>query len=429
MYMQDNVIESSYPLTFRQNDTKILGDHLRLRHSVELVGIKRVGISNFLRFFLYHPKVVSTYINHGEKHLFVPIDLNDLIEREIYPFWILTFKRIVDKVEKSNLPKELKLEISALFLDSIQSQDHFLTIENIRTTLVKIVETKTFPTLFFIRFDRLSEAVTPEFFGNLQGLIDATNQKLCYVFTSFRPLDQIAPVVFPRKSLSGFSSLMYLAPASKNDTKTVLDTFTNRYNLKLQSHTVNKILEFASGHVQYLHVSLIILTELKKYTDSQLFSLLGNDERIRLQSEEIWESLYDEEQQVLIKSAAGKKIFQKELESTKYLWNTGIVTSTNSIFNPFLKTFISEKNKSSDEEEIELSKKEYSLFTLLETRINSICDRDTIIESVWPEYEETGVSDWTIDRLVARLRNKLKLRQSPHVIITVKTRGYKMVKE
>lgn len=427
--MQDSVTESSYPLSFRQLDAQALGEHLRLRHSVELIGIKRVGISNFLRFFLYHPKVVATYINHGEKHLFVPVDLNDLIEREIYPFWILTFKRIVDSVEKSDAPPELKQKISSLFLESIQTQDHFLTIENIRTALVSICEHGTFPTLFFIRFDRLSEAVTPEFFGNLQGLIDATNQKLCYVFTSFRPLDQIAPVVFPRKSLSGFSSLMYLVPALKTDMQVILNTFTQRYNVNLQRKTIAKILEFASGHVQYLHVSLIILTELPEHSATQLFSTLRDDERIRLQSEEIWESLYSEEQQVLTKITAGKKVFQKDLEATKYLWNTGILTKKNEIFNPFFKDFITEKNRDTDEEEVELSKKEFTLFTLLETRINSICDRDTIIETVWPEYEETGVSDWTIDRLVARLRNKLKLRQSPNVIVTVKTRGYKMVRE
>jgi DNA-binding response OmpR family regulator len=46
---------------------------------------------------------------------------------------------------------------------------------------------------------------------------------------------------------------------------------------------------------------------------------------------------------------------------------------------------------------------------------------------VWPEYEEFGVSDWTIDRLIARLRAKLKQQQSTYTIVTVKTRGYKLV--
>ncbi|MBI2599147.1 helix-turn-helix domain-containing protein, partial [Candidatus Curtissbacteria bacterium] len=52
--------------------------------------------------------------------------------------------------------------------------------------------------------------------------------------------------------------------------------------------------------------------------------------------------------------------------------------------------------------------------------------REEIIEHVWPEVEELGVSDWTIDRLVARLRMKLKNQKSKYQIVTVKTRGYKL---
>ena len=50
--MDNGVIEASYPITFRQNEARVLGEHLKNRHSVVLIGMKRVGISNFLRFFL-----------------------------------------------------------------------------------------------------------------------------------------------------------------------------------------------------------------------------------------------------------------------------------------------------------------------------------------------------------------------------------------
>lgn len=426
--MDIDFTESRYPLSFRAKDANNLGEHLRLRHSVELIGIKRVGISNFLRFFLYHPKIVSTYINHGEKHLFIPVDLNDLIEREIYPFWILTFKRIVDVVEKGDFSPDLQKEIASLFLESIQTQDHFLTIENIRASLLKIVEADTLPTLFFIRFDRLSEAVTPEFFGNLQGLIDATHQKLCYVFTSFRPLDQIAPVVFPRKSLSGFSHLMYLQPAEKKDMQIILGNLLNRYQLAISQSQQAKVLELAGGHVQYLSAAIIILSEnsRSKKPVTDLFSFLHGDERITLQSEEVWESLYAEEQEFLVKILNNKKISKSDEE--KYIYSTGILDKKNNFFNPFFYAFVKEHHDH-QEEEIEFSKKELLLFTMLEKNINSVCEREDIIETVWPEYEESGVSDWTIDRLVARLRNKLKARENKYAIITIKTRGYKMVRE
>jgi DNA-binding winged helix-turn-helix (wHTH) protein len=59
--------------------------------------------------------------------------------------------------------------------------------------------------------------------------------------------------------------------------------------------------------------------------------------------------------------------------------------------------------------------------------MNDVCERERIIERVWPEAETFGVSDWAIDRLVARLRNKLKSQNAKEEIITVKTRGYKLI--
>ena len=76
---------------------------------------------------------------------------------------------------------------------------------------------------------------------------------------------------------------------------------------------------------------------------------------------------------------------------------------------------------------IELSKKENLLFNFLKSRIGVICEREEIIQAVWPEVEEFGVSDWAIDRLVARLRVKLKSQNAKFEIQTVKTRGYKMI--
>src|SRR5258706_14019237 len=101
-----HIPESHYPLAFRQEEAKKLGKYLEQRRSVNLIGMRRVGISNFLRFFLYHKDIVSTYISSQQKHIFIPVDLNDLVEREIYPFWALTLKRVVDACETAELPDE-----------------------------------------------------------------------------------------------------------------------------------------------------------------------------------------------------------------------------------------------------------------------------------------------------------------------------------
>lgn len=69
------------------------------------------------------------------------------------------------------------------------------------------------------------------------------------------------------------------------------------------------------------------------------------------------------------------------------------------------------------------------LFNLLAENRGEVCEREQIIKTVWPEYEEVGVSDWTIDRLVARLRTKLKSQKNNYAIKTVRTRGYRLIEE
>ena len=215
--MESHIEEASYPLTFRTKDSESLGNHIKNRHTVVLVGMKRVGISNFLRFFLNKKGVLEKYITDNKNHLFIPIDLNDLVERELYPFWVLTLKRIEDAVVRSNASPKTKKYIENLFLDSIQSQDLFMTIDSVRKSLVRLVEEDIMPTIFFLRFDRMQEVVTPDFFSNLQGLIDACHKNLSYVFTSVRSLESLSSTVFTRASVSVFARTLYIQPGTSND--------------------------------------------------------------------------------------------------------------------------------------------------------------------------------------------------------------------
>ncbi len=429
--MSDTILESKYPITFHQDEAKTLGEHIRNNHSVALIGMKRVGISNFLRYFMYQPDISTTYIGDGKKHLFFPIDLNDLVEREIYPFWALTLKRIIDIASITKLDKTVSDKIEALFLSSIQSRDVFLVIDSVRMAIAAIVEQGYLPVLFFLRFDRITDATTPEFFNNLQGLKDASNQQLTYVFTSFRSLDVLAPQVFTKNSLSSFAHNMYIKPLKKEDTKIVSELYTKRYRLMLSGEEEKNLFDVVDGYVQYLQLALISLHEKKQIPDTKeaLFALLCADERIQLQSEELLASLMPNEREVLQKVIKGKPLTDADRKEGKYLWDTGFIADDN-VFSPLFVHYIQQKEKAGagDGGSVEFSKKEYMLFAYLEKHVDVICEREDVIAAVWPEVESFGVSDWAVDRLVARVRNKLKMQKSTYEIQTIKTRGYKLIK-
>ena len=425
--IQGMFIESSYPLGFRQDDAKNLGQYLKNRHSVMLIGMRRVGISNFLRFFLYHKGITKTYINDGKKHLFIPVDLNDLVERELFPFWILTLKRITDAVEKSDVDEKVKKQINLLFLDGMQSQDLFLTIDSVRRALMQLVERNILPTLFFLRFDRITDAATPAFFNNLEGLKDATHDKLMYVFTSLRDLHTLSPNAFTKTAMPILSHTIYVKPAERKDIETIFTSYNDRYNLKLTTKEKGSLYSIVDGYVQYLQLSLIALHEGKIATKNMLKSLLA-DERISLQSEELWDSLTDYEQSVLLKIVQKAPLAPEEKEKADYLFDTGFVSENMHIFSPLFAHYVTGREKLIAKNHIvEFTKKESSLFTFLKGNINEVCERESIIEAVWPEVEALGVSDWAIDRLVARVRSKLKAQKGNYEVQTVKTRGYKLV--
>ncbi len=294
--MENQIEEVSYPLSFRSKNSETLGFHISKRHSVVLIGMKRVGISNFLRFFLNKKGIKERYIKDEKDHLFIPIDLNDLVERELYPFWVLTLKRIEDAVKSSNISESTKKYIETLFLDSIQSQDLFLTIDSIRKSMSKLVEEGKTPTIFFLRFDRMQDVVTPEFFANLQGLIDACHKNLSYVFTSVRSLESLSPDVFTRASVSVFARTMYVGPSDKADSEVIFDETCKKYGLKFSGSVRKQILEIVDGYTQYLQFALSYLHEKRSdKVSASLVDELFSDERIALQSEELWESLTDDE--------------------------------------------------------------------------------------------------------------------------------------
>ena len=116
----------------------------------------------------------------------------------------MTFKRINDAVQSAAVSEKLKREINLLFLDSIQERDTFLTLENIRQALSKIVKAKIIPTIYLIRFDRIVSVCDSQFFSNLEGLVDSSGRKLAYVFTSFRKINEMAGEKLSRNFLHVF---------------------------------------------------------------------------------------------------------------------------------------------------------------------------------------------------------------------------------
>ncbi|MCX8008942.1 MAG: helix-turn-helix domain-containing protein, partial [Patescibacteria group bacterium] len=406
--------------------------HINDKHSVNLVGMKRVGINNFLKFFVSHPEIHATYLDQSRRYLFVMIDLNDLVERDIYPFWTLTLKRLTDSIEMIPNSDHLKKESKKRFVESIQLKDLFVTVDSVQKIIALLVKSDYYPVIIFNRFDRMKDAATTEFFGNLQSLNDHAERNISCLFTSYRPLYELKPTVFSKQALSLFCNEMYLKPAEHSDASIMLQHLEERYKLSVPSTIRDEFLSVTGGHAQYLHLSFLKLKESQEIPETRqaLIELLLHNEEAMLQSEELLDSLTETERSTLY-SLADEDTPIALLDNVPYLRNTGMATIRDEkpvVFSPLLRQAIIRRTIAK-QNGTEFTKKEHLLFSYLKTHEGELCEREEIVEAVWPDYAEAGVSDWAIDRLVARVRAKLKLQQSPYEIQTVITRGYKLVRK
>ena len=70
---------------------------------------------------------------------------------------------------------------------------------------------------------------------------------------------------------------------------------------------------------------------------------------------------------------------------------------------------------------------EYRLLLLLYGRMDKICDKYQIVETVWGQEYLADVDDARIEKLVSRLRSKLEPDPAqPQHLLTVRGRGYKL---
>jgi DNA-binding response OmpR family regulator len=76
----------------------------------------------------------------------------------------------------------------------------------------------------------------------------------------------------------------------------------------------------------------------------------------------------------------------------------------------------------------ELTDLEYRLLLLLWGRLDKLCDKYQIVESVWGQNFIDEVDDARIEKLVSRLRAKIEEDPAnPRYLMTVRGRGYKLI--
>ncbi len=73
-----------------------------------------------------------------------------------------------------------------------------------------------------------------------------------------------------------------------------------------------------------------------------------------------------------------------------------------------------------------LSPAQFRLLEILYEAEGAVCDRDMIVEAVWPGTGGAGVSEQAIDALVRRLRDRLAELDGHNFVVTVRGHGFRI---
>ena len=340
-----------------------------------------VGASYFLK-----------YLSTQAFALFFHVDLYSLPVLTQHEFYKLLLIELGGK-PTSKTDEQLLLESKKILKEFAQKKD-------------KIV-------IIFSHFDQLKKELDWNFLSNIQSFTTVAPGKIVLIFTSIKPLYELAPDAVSGGNLNFYSENLYFKPFSKEDLKKLLSIEPAR---SVTKETLDHLLDLSGGHNQLLHILL-------RSQKQQNFLL---DQFVKLQMKELIDYLNYQQKKEIQKmaSVASHPERAKRVEGSidDYLLGVGMVKRVGKnfeLFTPllveYLKLYFSPK----------LPPKEAKLLNLLRKNIGKVVTKDEIFEALWEDSEKA--TDWALDALIYRLRKHPFMKAHGYVIESQKKVGYILI--
>lgn len=334
-------------------------------------------------------------------------------------------------VDIYSLPSLNQHEFYRMFLRELGGNPDGKSDEQVFIETKKIIKTlaEKFPKLvvIFSRFDQLQDNFDANFLSNLQALTTIYPNsprpsltrprsageagKVVLIFTSTRPLYDIAPAAVSGGNLNFYSESLYFTPYSKEDLQELIKIEPPRPTPK---PVLEKLIELSGGHNQLLQI-------LRRSQKQQNLIL---DQFVKLQLKELVDYLSYQQKKCLQKIAMGKTV----TEVDEYLLGVGMVKNSKSkdqkskfeLFTPLLTEYIKQNIA------VKLPVKESKLFKLLRKHLGDVVTKDEIFLEVWGE-DQQNATDWALDALIYRLRKHPFLQSQGYIIESQKKVGYTLI--
>jgi hypothetical protein len=421
-----------------------------------VVGVSNTGKSMLLRA-LSTPEVRRHYLKSQAKdYALIYVDCNLMVELTEQGFYELVLRSALTELRALSASPDLADRIGNLYHQVVDSANPFLVPLGFNESIIALSEGLERRVVFlFDEFDEPLLNIDERVFLNLRALKDRYGDRLAYVTATEARLGKMRS----GEAVSEFAELfahniLFLTMLSEADTHQLVAQFMSEVGVKVSPEDQAFVREQAGGHPGLTIATCRVLAELgggaaglSDLSHRLVRENLDNDPNVQNECLKLWNDLTTGEQEVLMSLITHPREALPEGEQ-RSLTEKGILNSTNKsqrLFGRLFEDYVRRQKLLVGHAEgvrvdVEsgnvwvdgilaptLTDLEYRLMLLLYGRLNKICDKYTIVESVWGEEYIEEVDDARIEKLLSRLRQKIEPDPSkPRYITTVRGRGYRL---
>lgn len=409
-----------------------------------LVGISNLGKSALLRRLSQIQSKTGT---------FVYVDCNQMPERTARALFITAWQAIMTHMPND----EVRAGAQHLYDQMLTAPSTITVALNFSAGIAFALDHLSQPLVLCLdEFDEAYQNVEPQTFLNLRSLRDRYDSHLVYVTATGRELPRLGSSREQGEFLELVTPHTYwMHFMSQDDTRTFCQGYAAREHVTFSQDDLNFIAENADGHPGLAQAVCLVLGKVTgepkrnrqqdRIIHENVQQNLGNDENVRSECEKIWRDLEPDEQEALLHPTRTENAPAVENLRRKSILRNGDEPRVFArLFDEFIRRqrFAQQPTARGvfvdvdagvawvDGKPIEgLTELEYRLLLFLYGRIDRLCDKYAIVESVWGQDYVDKVDDARIEKLVSRLRSKIEADPAhPRYLQSLRGRGYKLVR-
>lgn len=439
----------------RANDLRYIIECLRQGRCCALVGPSNLGKSVLLQSLLTAEVRRHCAEERDPPPVMVFVDCLAAEPRE-QAFHELLLRRLIEALEEEGRAETVLQGVKALYDRLLHSTDlgaRSLFASSLRELghvgdlhLVLILD----------EFDDLFRWLPPWPFRQLRALRDRLGNRLCYVIATSRRLEQLRS----DSETYEFRELFHLhtrvlRPLSRSDVEHLIAYLARQQDTRPDRELMDLLAELSGGHPGLLEciLNLIDVIFANPGAPTQTLAVeLCEQEPIQMECQRLWEELEEEEREGLLTLVGEEEKTTLKEETLHELIAKGLITGqaegSPTVFSPIFEAYVCQELARRqeaarrglwydartrqvwlDDRDItrELSRDQYNLVVFLCQRPGVVCTKDEIVQAVWPDQGEVGVTDAQIYQLIKRVREKIEPDPTnPRYIVTVRGQGYRL---